>query len=155
MLRRRKTRNEHLSLPFSQNAELFTLTYGAIVTQMLEDFEDIHEVNQQLDRMYTLLVLTFSTHTLSQTGAHPILSETPSLFFPSPHRRGYRIGVRLIDEFLARSAVGRCQDLRETADVISKVAFKMFLGVSARVDNWAAEDKEFSLILVRDCVWSY
>ena len=37
--------------------------------------------------------------------------------------RGYRIGVRLIDEFLAQSPVpvGRCKDLKETADVISKV----------------------------------
>ena len=35
--------------------------------------------------------------------------------------RGYNIGVRLIEDFLARSNVGRCHDLRETADVISKV----------------------------------
>lgn len=37
--------------------------------------------------------------------------------------RGYNIGVRLIDEFLAKSNVSRCVDFRETADVIAKVLF--------------------------------
>lgn len=36
--------------------------------------------------------------------------------------RGYNIGVRLIEDFLARSSVGRCHDFRETADVIAKVS---------------------------------
>jgi len=35
--------------------------------------------------------------------------------------RGYNIGVRLIEDFLARSNIGRCNDFRETADVIAKV----------------------------------
>lgn len=35
--------------------------------------------------------------------------------------RGYNIGVRLIEDFLAKSNTGRCHDLKETADVISKV----------------------------------
>jgi hypothetical protein len=33
------------------NAELFTLTYGAIVRQLLTDFEEVEEVNKQLDTM--------------------------------------------------------------------------------------------------------
>jgi hypothetical protein len=41
---------------------------------------------------------------------------------------GFNIGVRLIDEFLAKSGVNNCSNFRETADVIAKVAFKMFLG---------------------------
>jgi len=36
--------------------------------------------------------------------------------------RGYNIGVRLIEDFLARSGTGRCNDFRETADVIAKVS---------------------------------
>ncbi|CAN0335837.1 unnamed protein product, partial [Ascophyllum nodosum] len=42
-------------------------------------------------------------------------------------KRGYNIGVRLIDEFLANSNVstpGACADLREAADVIAKVRQK-------------------------------
>ena len=46
-------------------------------------------------------------------------------------KRGYSIGVRLIDEFLAKSNVstpGACADLREAADVIAKVRQKRLPG---------------------------
>ena len=61
--------------------------------------------------------------------------------------RGYNIGVRLVEDFLARSQVGRCADFRETAEVIAKVGFKMFLGVTPTVANWSSDSKSFSLIL--------
>eukprot|EP00903_Cladosiphon_okamuranus_P015509 g14319.t1 len=96
------------------NAELFTLTYGAMVMQLIQDFEDVGAVNKQLESM------------------------------------GYNIGVRLIDEFLAKSQLstpGGCTDLKETADVIAKVAFKMFLGVTADVASWNADGTAFSLLL--------
>lgn len=38
-----------------QNAELFTLTYGAFVVQLIQDYEDYAEVNRQLDIMYVHL----------------------------------------------------------------------------------------------------
>ncbi|GAB2216958.1 hypothetical protein Droror1_Dr00000111 [Drosera rotundifolia] len=93
------------------NAELFTLTYGAIVRQLVTDLEEVDEVNKQLDQM------------------------------------GYNIGVRLIDEFLAKSNVSRCVDFKETAEVIAKIGFKMFLGVSASVTNWNVEGTTCSLVL--------
>ncbi|CAI5458962.1 unnamed protein product [Closterium sp. Yama58-4] len=93
------------------NAEMFTLTYGAMVRQLLTDLEDIDEVNKQLDAM------------------------------------GYNIGVRLIDEFLSKANVTRCSDFKETADIIAKLGFKMFLGVTATVTNWNAEGSECSLVL--------
>lgn len=34
-----------------QNAEIFTLTYGSIVRQLIADYEDVEEVNKQLDKM--------------------------------------------------------------------------------------------------------
>lgn len=34
------------------NAELFSLTYGALVVQLIKDYEDYGEVNKQLDKMY-------------------------------------------------------------------------------------------------------
>lgn len=36
--------------------------------------------------------------------------------------RGYNIGIRLIDEFLAKSKTGKCIDFRDTADKIAKVS---------------------------------
>ncbi|KAJ4724962.1 Trafficking protein particle complex subunit [Melia azedarach] len=92
------------------NAELFTLTCGATVRQLLTDLEEVEEVNKQLDQM------------------------------------GYNIGIRLIDEFLAKSNVSGCVDFRETAEVITKV-FKTFLGVTASVANWDADGTCCSIIL--------
>uniref|UniRef100_A0A8C7F9G2 Trafficking protein particle complex subunit n=1 Tax=Oncorhynchus kisutch TaxID=8019 RepID=A0A8C7F9G2_ONCKI len=106
------------------NSELFTLTYGALVTQLCKDYENDEEVNKQLDKIVFGTILY-------------------SLFFP----RGYNIGVRLIEDFLARSSIGRCQDFRETADVIAKVAFKMYLGITPSVTNWSPAGDELSLIL--------
>ena len=33
------------------NSELFTLTYGAIVTQLLKDYEEVDATNAQLEKM--------------------------------------------------------------------------------------------------------
>lgn len=60
---------------------------------------------------------------------------------------GYNIGCALIDEFFAKSPTSTlCQDFRETAEVISKQAFKMFLGVNAEVVAYE-DGKAFSLVL--------
>lgn len=37
------------------NAEIFTMTYGALVVQLLKDFEDFSQVNIQLDKMLAVL----------------------------------------------------------------------------------------------------
>lgn len=97
--------------PRKVSGELFTLTYGSLVAQLLRDYESDEEVNKQLDKM------------------------------------GYNIGVRLIEDFLARSNTGRCHDFRETADVIAKVGFKMFLGITPTITNWSAAGDEFSLLI--------
>ena len=34
-----------------QSGELFTLTYGSLVSQLLKDYEQDEEVNKQLDKM--------------------------------------------------------------------------------------------------------
>ncbi|KAI9754776.1 MAG: hypothetical protein M4579_004561 [Chaenotheca gracillima] len=93
------------------NAELVTLTYGTIVSQLCKDYDsDYVEVNKQLDRM------------------------------------GYNIGLRLIDDFLAKSNTGRCANFRETAEMISKVGFKIFLNITPTITNWTSDSKQFSLV---------
>jgi len=81
------------------NAELFTLTYGALVVQLIQDYEDYAEVNRQLELM------------------------------------GYNIGTRLIEDFLARSNLGRCADFKETGEVVSKVGFKTFLNITPSITH--------------------
>ncbi|NXP06640.1 TPC3L protein, partial [Thinocorus orbignyianus] len=61
--------------------------------------------------------------------------------------RGHSIGIRLIDDFLARSAVKKCRSYSETIDMIAQVAFKMYLGVTASVRCSSPAGNEFSLIL--------
>jgi len=82
------------------NAELFALTYGALVTEVLRDYgDDIKGVNEQLDKM------------------------------------GHSMGVRCVDEYLAKlsHAAPQCQQFLDTAEVLAKSAFKMFLGITADV----------------------
>lgn len=45
--------------------------------------------------------------------------------------RGYNIGVKLVDEYLARSGLQQCGSFKETGNVIAKSAFEMFLGIQA------------------------
>eukprot|EP01055_Gregarina_sp_Pseudo9_P000826 Gregarina_sp_Pseudo_9__825@NODE_1528_length_1523_cov_83_560647_g1416_i0_p1_GENE_NODE_1528_length_1523_cov_83_560647_g1416_i0NODE_1528_length_1523_cov_83_560647_g1416_i0_p1_ORF_typecomplete_len199_score30_85TRAPP/PF04051_16/4e32DUF3583/PF12126_8/0_21_NODE_1528_length_1523_cov_83_560647_g1416_i09251491 len=48
-------------------------------------------------------------------------------------RLGYDIGIRLIEEFLAKTQITHCENFEETCNVIAKVGFKIFLGVEAEV----------------------
>ncbi|KAG1877974.1 BET3 family protein [Suillus subalutaceus] len=84
------------------NSELFALTYGALVVQLIQDYEDYAEVNKQLEKM------------------------------------GYNIGTRLIEDFLARSSLGRCSDFREVGEVVAKVGFKSFLNITPTVTHSGA-----------------
>lgn len=93
------------------NAELVTLTYGTVVSQLCRDFNnDYVEVNKQLDKM------------------------------------GYNIGMRLVEDYLAKSNTGACANLRETAEMISKVGFKIFLNITPAVTNWSSDGKQFTLV---------
>ena len=38
------------------NSELFSLTYGAIVTQLLKDYEEVDATNAQLEKMCVLAI---------------------------------------------------------------------------------------------------
>jgi hypothetical protein len=48
----------------------------------------------------------------------------------------------LIDEFLCRATGVSCSNFRETASVIAKVAFKMFLGITAEVGRWRPDGRQ-------------
>jgi hypothetical protein len=49
-------------------------------------------------------------------------------------KMGYNIGMRLIEDFLAKSNTGRCANFKETADIISKVSL-IHLFASAMLDH--------------------
>jgi trafficking protein particle complex subunit 3 len=56
------------------------------------------------------------------------------------------MGIRLIEDFLAKSGWTRCSDFRETAQILSAVAFKMFLNCCPLVIEFQGNDKEFGLV---------
>lgn len=60
---------------------------------------------------------------------------------------GYNIGIRLIEDFLARTALPRCENMLRTSEVVSKCAFKIFLNITPNVTNWSQSQDAFSLIL--------
>ena len=58
------------------------------------------------------------------------------------------MGTRLIEDFLAKSGWTRCTDFKETAQVVSAVAFKMFLNCCPKVAEISGN--EFGLIFTGD-----
>ncbi|OCL08723.1 BET3 family protein [Glonium stellatum] len=61
-------------------------------------------------------------------------------------KMGYNIGLRLIEDFLAKSNAPACSNFREVAEMISKVGFKIFLNVTPTITNWSSDTKQFSLV---------
>ena len=98
------------------NAELFALTYGSLVTELIRDYDNAEEINNQLDRI------------------------------------GHSIGVRCVDEFLSKAEVSGisippCQTMKDTAEVVARIGFRMFLGVNAEAANFSPDGSAFSLFL--------
>jgi len=100
------------------SSDLFTLTYGSLVAQLLKDYDNPEDVNKQLDRM------------------------------------GYNIGMRLIEDFLAKTNSPRCLDFKDVAEKL-QVAFKMYFGSSPSISNWSAGNDEFSLMLDNNPLTEY
>ncbi len=59
---------------------------------------------------------------------------------------GYNIGVRLIEDFLAKSRQTRCKNMIETAEVIRE-AFRQYINISPQITNWNAEQDSFRFTL--------
>jgi trafficking protein particle complex subunit 3 len=100
------------------NVEVLTLTYGTLVAQLCRD-------------------LTLP-NTASRTDYAAVNTELD--------RMGYNIGIRLIEDFLAKTNSGQCSNFRETAEMIAKVGFKVFMNVTPRIENWDKEGKSFGLV---------
>ena len=64
-------------------------------------------------------------------------------------RVGRSMGVRAVDEFLAKSGAGaaKCTTFRQAAEAAAGPAMRMFLGVQAAVGGWSAEGDACSLRL--------
>jgi hypothetical protein len=63
--------------------------------------------------------------------------------------RGFNIGCRLIEDFLAKSAWPRCRSFAESVSVLAAVAFKMFLNCTPVVSALTV-DSEYLLTFGAD-----
>lgn len=87
------------------NAELFALTYGSLITELIKDYDnDITEINNQLDHI-----------------GHSIGVRCVDELFA-------KCDVNGID-------IGPCSTLENTAEVIAKIGFRTFLGMPCDVAN--------------------
>ncbi|KAF7014520.1 unnamed protein product [Triticum aestivum] len=125
------------------NAELFTLTYGAIVRQLLTDLEEVEEVNKQLDQMGynigTRLVDEFlAKSNVSNCADFKETADTiaKTLSYVCP----------VIAFFTATVAMHHSGTFHALSSANS-LGFKMFLGVTATVTNWDAEGTTCSFVL--------
>ncbi|KAK3641152.1 hypothetical protein LTR56_006874 [Elasticomyces elasticus] len=100
------------------NVEVLTLTYGTLVAQLCRDLS--------------------IPNTANKTDYNAVNAELD--------RMGYNIGLRLIEDFLAKTNSGTCSNFRETAEMIAKVGFKVFMNITPTVGSWAPEGKAFSLV---------
>ena len=108
------------------SAEIVTLTYGTLVASLCRD-----------------LTYPSSPQKTDYTAVNAELD-----------RMGYNMGLRLIEDFLAKTGVGvgQCQTFRETADMIARVGFKVFLNVvptvvmARSVAEGEGDSKSFKLV---------
>lgn len=115
-----------------QSSDLFTLTYGSLVCQLLKDYDNPEDVNKQLDRMYNM------THKLQLFWLN--------ISFLVIGCRGYNIGLRIVEDFLAKTAIPRCLDFKDVSERIQS-AFRLYLGITPTIANWSQANDEFSLVL--------
>lgn len=59
---------------------------------------------------------------------------------------GYNIGIRLIEDFLAKTSTPRCMDMKDVADKIQS-GFKLYFGTAVSISKWSRSNDEFSLII--------
>ena len=86
----------------------------------------------------------YQNSTLVEIVFLPAIYKTSISFFQL-EKMGYNVGIRLVEDFLARTGSNKCTDFRDTAEKI-QMAFKMFLNISPTVTGWNATSDEFSLI---------
>ena len=79
------------------NSELFSLTYGAVVMQVLQDYEDVDATNAQLEKMSAPSPCRAQSHR-----AAPVLAAQGIQHWRAPHRRVPRKGAGELVQLLPR-----------------------------------------------------
>ena len=173
------------------NSELFALTYGSLIAEILRDLEDPEQVNSQIYAIGKSIGVRCVDEYLARldaalpSGAVLSFASANVQEYANPnHSGGYKNNngsnnnssnsrmniddVHSIQptgaEFQSNSinggnnnsmtssfsALPACKSFRDTAESIAKIGFKMFLGVTCDVANFASDGRSFSLYLYED-----
>ena len=103
----------------SVSPELVSLTFGAFVSQIVKDYEDEIEINKQIELLGYLLLFSLYGR--------------------------YNIGVRLVEEYLAKTRTRSLKSFKHSCENIASVAFPMFVGITASVESWNEDEQSFIL----------
>ena len=123
--------------PRKISSDLFSLTYGSLVFQLVKDLENAEDVNKQLDRMYGIENDVIDMWSCVMIICCPFLFDCSS---------GYSIGLRLVEDYLAKTNTPKCFDMKDVAEKI-QAAFRMYLNITPSITNWSPGNDEFSIIL--------
>jgi hypothetical protein len=90
---------------------------------------------------------------------HPPLPPPPPTTLPPRINRGYNIGVRIVDEYLAKTRAASaaassaaplnnpCASFRDAAEAVARHALPLFLNVAAALGAWSPDGTSCSLLL--------
>ena len=104
------------------SSELLALTYGAFISQIVKDYEDVTEINKQIEHLgYDIKI-----HLNSR----------------------YNIGIRLVEEYLAKTRTRGSRSFRESCENIATKALPMYAGIQATVENWNEDEQSCTISTV-------
>lgn len=101
--------------PSTISAELLSLTYGAFISQIVKDYEDVTEINKQID------LLGFGS--LNRVSGR------------------YNMGLRLVEDYLSKTHTRGIKSFQATCQDVASKAFPMYTGVEASVENWNSDEQ--------------
>ena len=98
------------------NAELLALTYGAFISQIARDYEEVEEINKQIEQLgYSSCGITV--------------------------RYRYNMGIRLVEEYLAKTRTREVQSFKNICENIASKAFPMYVGCTAVIEKWSEDEQ--------------
>lgn len=95
--------------------ELLALTYGAFISQIVKDYEDVTEINKQIELLGYACRDGMSSR--------------------------YNMGLRLIEDYLSKTHTRGIKSFQATCQNIATKALPMYTGVTASVENWNGDEQ--------------
>ena len=89
--------------------------------QLVRDYEDPREVNLQLEQMSVGQLFHGMLPWEDHLATLLICQKQSPLRRDSVNRRGYNIGIRLVDEFCAKNRGARCRTFKESMETVARV----------------------------------